>query len=117
MLYAALARRVEGTFYLARYGIASFVLMVALVIVHKWLPSGRRRLAEIVPGIVATLVAGSAGRRFGALSRGVLQYLCHHLCGACLGDDRAGRFSIGPSEIFDATAAEFNHGDRAAHAG
>jgi membrane protein len=37
-----------------RYGIASTVL--ALIIVHKWLPSGRRRLSEIAPGIVVTLL-------------------------------------------------------------
>jgi membrane protein len=30
--------------------------MVALVLVHKWLPAGRRTLTEIAPGIVVTLV-------------------------------------------------------------
>jgi membrane protein len=39
-----------------RYGIASMVLVLALIIVHKWLPSGRRRLSEIAPGIVLTLL-------------------------------------------------------------
>ncbi len=39
-----------------RYGIASTVLVLALIIVHKWLPSGRRRLSEIAPGIVVTLL-------------------------------------------------------------
>ena len=29
---------------------------IALVIIHLWLPAGRRRLADIWPGIVATLV-------------------------------------------------------------
>jgi membrane protein len=29
---------------------------VALVLVHKWLPYGRRRLADIAPGIIVTLV-------------------------------------------------------------
>jgi membrane protein len=32
------------------------VLVVALLLVHKWLPYGRRRLADIVPGIIVTLV-------------------------------------------------------------
>ena len=39
-----------------RYGIASTVLVLALIIVHKWLPSGRRRLSEITPGIMVTLL-------------------------------------------------------------
>jgi membrane protein len=42
------------------------VLIVALIIVHKWLPGGRRRLACIWPGIVATLVLWLlAGELFG----------------------------------------------------
>ena len=48
--------QIENAFTLWRYGIASLVLVVALVIVHKWLPSGRRRLVDIMPGIVVTLV-------------------------------------------------------------
>jgi membrane protein len=39
-----------------RYGIASVLLVLALVIVHKWLPSGRRRLYEIAPGVAVTLL-------------------------------------------------------------
>ncbi len=39
-----------------RYGTASAILIVALVMVHLWLPAGRRRLLEIAPGIVATLL-------------------------------------------------------------
>jgi membrane protein len=41
---------------LARYGIATFAIVVALVVAHKWLAAGRRSLYEIMPGIVATLV-------------------------------------------------------------
>jgi membrane protein len=40
----------------ARYAVAVVVLVVALFIVHSWLPSGRRSFIEIAPGIVATLV-------------------------------------------------------------
>jgi membrane protein len=40
----------------ARYAVAVVVLAIALVIVHIWLPSGRRSLSEITPGITATLV-------------------------------------------------------------
>jgi membrane protein len=49
-----------------RFAIASVVLIAALVIVHKWLPSGRRRTRDIAPGIVATLVLWMlAGEVFG----------------------------------------------------
>ena len=36
--------------------VAAVVLAIALVILHKWLPAGRRRFGEIWPGIAATLV-------------------------------------------------------------
>jgi membrane protein len=38
-----------------RYVIAAAVILVSLVLVHKWLPAGRRRLIEIAPGIVVTI--------------------------------------------------------------
>ncbi len=44
-----------------RYGVASSVLIVALVLVHLWLPAGRRSLLDIAPRIVATLVLWLAG--------------------------------------------------------
>lgn len=40
----------------ARYAVAAVVLTVALLIVHLWLPAGRRSFGEIAPGIVATLL-------------------------------------------------------------
>ena len=42
---------------LARYGIAVLALISALFILHAWLPAGRRRFLQILPGIVFTLVA------------------------------------------------------------
>ena len=39
-----------------RLAIATVLLIVPLVLVHKWLPAGKRRWREILPGIVATLV-------------------------------------------------------------
>jgi membrane protein len=49
-----------------RFAVAAFVLIVALVIVHMWLPAGRRSLLEIVPGILATLLLWLvAGEIFG----------------------------------------------------
>ena len=56
------------TVTLARYAIAASVLIVALLIVHLWLPAGRRGFIEIAPGIVATmllwLVSGAAFGRY-----------------------------------------------------
>jgi membrane protein len=45
----------EWDITVARYAVASIALIVALVVAHKWLPAGRRKLAEVAPGIVATL--------------------------------------------------------------
>lgn len=50
-----------------RFFVAGAVLIVALIIVHLWLPSGRRTIAEVTPGIVATLVLWLiSGTVFGA---------------------------------------------------
>ena len=40
-----------------RYGITIGALIVALFILHAWLPAGRRSFLQILPGIVFTLVA------------------------------------------------------------
>lgn len=60
--------QLDGTVTLVRYGIASSVIIVTLVIVHLWLPAGRRSLAEIAPGILVTLalwlVAGAVFGRY-----------------------------------------------------
>jgi len=45
-----------GMFNFLRLAAASLVFLVALVIAHKWLPAGRRRLVDIAPGIVVTVV-------------------------------------------------------------
>jgi membrane protein len=39
-----------------RYGVAITVMVVALVVAHKWLPAGRRRLLDIMPGLIVTLL-------------------------------------------------------------
>lgn len=46
----------EGQLTLLRYGAATSVIVCSLVLVHKWLPAGRRVLLDIAPGIVVTLV-------------------------------------------------------------
>jgi membrane protein len=40
----------------ARFAIGGGVLAVALIILHMWLPAGRRSFATVWPGILATLV-------------------------------------------------------------
>jgi membrane protein len=47
---------IEDTYVYLRFAIASAVLVIALILVHKWLPAGRRHLRDVVPGIVVTLV-------------------------------------------------------------
>jgi membrane protein len=66
--YAPWLAPLEGTVTLFRFAIAGVVLTIALFVAHKWLPAGRRRIVEILPGIVATLalwlVAGVAFGRY-----------------------------------------------------
>jgi membrane protein len=50
-----------GTITLWRYVIASTVIVLGLVAVHIWLPAGKRRFVDIVPGILFTLIAWLAG--------------------------------------------------------
>lgn len=50
-----------GTITLWRYVIASAVIVLGLFAVHYWLPAGKRRLMEIVPGIIFTLIAWLVG--------------------------------------------------------
>jgi len=40
-----------------RYGITVTALVVALLILHAWLPAGRRGFLQILPGIIFTIVA------------------------------------------------------------
>ena len=41
---------------IARFAVAAVVIVIALLIVHLWLPAGRRTLSEVAPGILATLI-------------------------------------------------------------
>jgi membrane protein len=51
---------------IARFSVASFVLILSLAIAHKWLPAGRRRFAQIWIGIVVTVILWLAiGMAFG----------------------------------------------------
>ena len=42
---------------LARYSVTIMAMVVALLILHTWLPAGRRGFLQILPGIIFTLVA------------------------------------------------------------
>jgi membrane protein len=66
--YAPWLEPLEGKFNFFRFAIAGVVLVIALFVAHKWLPAGRRRVVEILPGIIATLAlwlaAGIAFSRY-----------------------------------------------------
>lgn len=49
-----------GLVTIARYALVSVILVLALVIAHKWLPAERRTFAQIAPGIVLTVVLSLA---------------------------------------------------------
>jgi membrane protein len=46
----------QAHYNVGRLAVAAAVLAIALVILHMWLPAGRRRLRDIWPGIFSTLV-------------------------------------------------------------
>ncbi|MDE2063979.1 MAG: YihY/virulence factor BrkB family protein [Bradyrhizobium sp.] len=47
----------EKLLNIARYSITGVALVVALFVLHAWLPAGRRSFLQILPGIIFTLVA------------------------------------------------------------
>jgi membrane protein len=47
----------ENFLNLARYGITIGAMIIALFILHAWLPAGRRSFLQIVPGIIFTMLA------------------------------------------------------------
>jgi membrane protein len=54
--YVPALEQFGNTITLARYAVAASVLVMALTIVHLWLPAGRRSFGQIAPGIIATLL-------------------------------------------------------------
>ncbi|MBX3584355.1 MAG: YihY/virulence factor BrkB family protein [Rhizobiaceae bacterium] len=50
-----------GTITVWRFAIASTVIVLGLIAVHVWLPAGRRRFVDIVPGIIFTLIGWLVG--------------------------------------------------------
>ncbi|MFS8183340.1 YihY/virulence factor BrkB family protein [Pseudovibrio denitrificans] len=52
---------------IVRYGITSLLLLFALLAAHMYLPAGRRRFLEVLPGIALTMILWIvAGTAFGA---------------------------------------------------
>ncbi len=53
--YAPWLGEIESHFNVGRFAVASLLLTTSLLILHMWLPCGRRPLGAVWPGIVATL--------------------------------------------------------------
>jgi membrane protein len=54
-------RPYTGTITIWRFVIAVVVIVGGLIAVHMWLPAGRRRFRDIIPGLIFTLVFWVAG--------------------------------------------------------
>jgi len=64
--YVPALEPLSGIITLARFLIASVLLIVALILAHLWLPAGRRRFRDILPGVLVTLILWlAAGTLFG----------------------------------------------------
>jgi membrane protein len=59
--YAPWLAPLEQQFTYWRYGIAGTVIVIALVVAHKWLPGGHRTFRDIAPGVIVTLALWLAG--------------------------------------------------------
>ncbi|MEA2877252.1 MAG: rane protein [Hyphomicrobiales bacterium] len=59
--YAPWLAPLERQFTYLRYGITGIVIVIALVVAHKWLPAGKRTFRDIGPGLIVTLVLWLAG--------------------------------------------------------
>jgi membrane protein len=59
--YAPWLAPLEQQFTYTRYAVAGTVIVIALVVAHKWLPGGRRRFIDIAPGMIVTLILWLAG--------------------------------------------------------
>jgi membrane protein len=66
--YVPTLARFSETVTFARYVVAAAVLVMALMILHRWLPAGHRSFTDIAPGIIATLllwlISGAAFGRY-----------------------------------------------------
>ncbi len=51
------AQRLSIVYTPVRYGVSSAVILLVLIIAHRYLPAGRRSLRTIAPGILVTMAA------------------------------------------------------------
>jgi membrane protein len=77
--YAPGIAPLDWNFTIARYTVASLILIAALIIAHKWLPAGRRSFREILAGVLMTLMLWLAagfgfGRYLAAFSSAYVSY-------------------------------------------
>jgi membrane protein len=56
LAYAPWLDPLENHYDFGRLSMATILLTTSLLILHMWLPAGRRQIEEVWPGIVATLV-------------------------------------------------------------
>ncbi len=56
LAYAPWLAPLERHYDIGRFSVAVFVLTIALMILHMWLPAGRRQIEDVWPGIFATLL-------------------------------------------------------------
>jgi membrane protein len=59
--YAPWLGALERQFTYTRYAVAAVVIVIAVVVAHKWLPGGRRSFLDILPGLIVTGVLWLAG--------------------------------------------------------
>jgi membrane protein len=66
--YVPTLEPLSGLVTFSRFTTAAIVLIISLMIVHAWLPAGRRSFMDIAPGIIATLalwlISGAAFGRY-----------------------------------------------------
>ena len=57
----------EQLYTLVRFGVSTLVLLIVLIVCHKFLPAGRRTMRQIAAGVILTLLAWMGfGVAFGA---------------------------------------------------
>jgi membrane protein len=56
LAYAPWLDSLESHYNVGRLTVATILLTTSLLILHMWLPAGRRRLENVWPGIIATLM-------------------------------------------------------------
>jgi membrane protein len=79
LTYAPWINPLQSHYDVARFGVAAVILALALTILHVCLPAGWRRLSEVWPGVLSTLVLWLAcgtlfGRYLASFSQAYVNY-------------------------------------------